>query len=154
MRCLGLGVFALILTWTTAARSDEAAGHLDFTHLTQSQQVEFWRKLDVLAMEQATVMHCGGVEDFAPRAKAAIHSCVTAESLRQAESNYRYHLDLSLKRLTSTHFQCTGKTNFQGQQLDLSELVTMARWDLDNTIKQIADLCRSCQQSPAPLYCY
>jgi len=101
-------VLALFLTSPGLAENSQF-GDLDFTRLTKSQEQFFWKRLKLLAFEEAAITFCGQPDDFEQRAKKGIQSCVTAEALNKAEAVYRSELKASLAGFSERKMACNAK---------------------------------------------
>jgi hypothetical protein len=100
----------LILFLPSPGRADDGQfGSLDFTRLSKSQEHFFWKRLKILAFEEAAITYCGQPDDFAQRAKQGIRSCVTAEALNKAESIFKSELKASEDGFSEKKTSCNAK---------------------------------------------
>ena len=102
--------FALLLFFHAPGRADDGPyGNLDFTHLSQSQEEFFWKRLKALAVEEAALTYCGQPDDFEQRAKQGIRSCVTADALNKAQSFFTSEMKATLNSLRERRLSCNAK---------------------------------------------
>jgi hypothetical protein len=150
-------VFALGLTGGAALASEDGYGDLDFTKLNQYQTDFLWKRIGVLAFEEALISHCDHPDDFAVRAKQAIKACVTADAMRTAESYYRVWLKKNTDHIKSygAKWACKGPVTINGHYFeDEAVVVTGAKRDLDYVVAEIADMCSKCKTSIWAAFCH
>ena len=86
------GAFLVTLCSGSAGSAEEAQyGRLDFTRMSREQE-SFWQRLNLLALDEALLVHCGQPDDFERRAKDAIRSCVTKDALDKAAAFFSSHV--------------------------------------------------------------
>jgi len=91
------------------AEADTSYGHLDFSKLNTEQEAFLWKRIKILAFEEALIAHCGHPDDFEQRARRAIQACVTAEALSKADSFYKIYL-----RKNTEHIIPSARSGFVG----------------------------------------
>src|SRR5271154_5969013 len=90
------------LCWSSHVRAEgDAYGRLDFAKLNKEQEDFLWRRIKILAFEEALVTHCGQADDFEQRARRAIQACVTADALSKADSFYKTYFRKNAEHINS-----------------------------------------------------
>src|SRR5271156_6871726 len=151
------GFLALGFTCGAALASDDGYGDLDFTKLNQSQADFLWKRISVLAFEEALITHCAHPDDFAIRAKQAIKACVTADAMRKAETYYRVWLKKNTDHINSygSKWACKGPVTINGHYFeDEATVVNGSKSDLDYVVTAIADMCSKCKTSIWAAFCH
>jgi hypothetical protein len=93
------------LCWSSHVRAQgDVYGRLDFSKLNKEQEDSLWRRIKILAFEEALVTHCGQGDDFEQRARQAIQACVTADALSKSAS----FSDCTLLRTLNTSIPLVG----------------------------------------------
>jgi hypothetical protein len=134
----------------------ETYGRLDFSKLKPEQEAFLWKRIKILAFEEALVEHCGQTDDFELRAKRAIQACVTAEALGKAETFYRTYLRKNVENIESfgAKWVCKGPITINGHRWDdESVVVADSKHDLDYVVDQVRDLCQRCKSSIWAIFC-
>jgi len=109
MRALILAALLAMLAASGARAEDVPYGSLDFSRLTAKQSEFFWRRLRVLAIEEAVLSYCGQPDDFEREAKQGIRACVTKEALGEAETFFKAQEMTALASLHERKASCRGK---------------------------------------------
>jgi len=107
---LSISLGAILMLLAPAARADNSQfGSLDFARMTKTQEQYFWKRLKVLAFEEAIISYCGQPDDFEKQARQGIQSCVTADALNKADAFYRTELKASLESIRTRKASCNAQ---------------------------------------------
>jgi PDZ domain len=107
-RNLSWVVALLSLTIASATHAEDSLyGTLDFSRLTPNQEQFFWRRLEILADEEAVLAHCGQADDSRKRAIEGVRACVTSAALEKADAFFTGKLKERLRELESDHWSCS-----------------------------------------------
>jgi hypothetical protein len=157
-------IFLSILLFTLGAfcgsshaRADgNAYGRLDFSKLTKEQEDSLWKRIKILAFEEALVAHCGQPADFEQRARQAIQACVTADALSKADSFFRLYFVTNTEHINSLgpKWVCKGPMTLNGHRWDDEGVVVAdSKHDLDYVVDQVRDMCQQCKSSIWAIFC-
>ena len=149
-------VMALCSTSQAQAEADTAYGRLDFSKLNKEQEESLWKRIKLLAFEEALVTHCGQPDDFEQRARRAIQACVTAEALSKADSFYKIYFRKNAEHINSfgAKWVCKGPFTINGHRWDdEGGVVADSKHDLDYVVDQIGDMCKKCKSSIWAIFC-
>jgi PDZ domain len=106
---ISLGAILISLLAPAALADSGQFGSLDFARMTKAQEQYFWKRLKVLAFEEAIITYCGQPDDFEKQARAGIQSCVTADALNKADAFYRTELKSSLDSIRARRASCAAQ---------------------------------------------
>lgn len=151
-----LAVMALCPSSEARADADTGYGRLDFSKLNKAQEEFLWKRIKLLAFEEALVTHCGQPDDFEQRARRAIQACVTADALSKADSFYKTYLRKNAEHINSfgAKWVCKGPFAINGHRWDdEGTVVADSKHDLDYVVGQIADMCQQCKSSIWAIFC-
>jgi hypothetical protein len=152
---LFIAVAQMFCCLSLARAGDDRYGDLDFSRLSIDQEQLFWRRLNILAFEDATVAYCGDHREYEKLAIEGVERCVTADALRRADSFFRVRLRTFRGELVRQRWACTGTVRFNGvTDNDAATLVDNHRRNLDNVVSEITDLCDRCRNSIWAIFCH
>jgi membrane-associated protease RseP (regulator of RpoE activity) len=104
---LAAALALLPLSTLVGARADNVQyGNLGFSRLSPDQEQFFWKRLNLLAFEEAVVSYCGQPDDFEEKAKTSIQSCVTAEALSKADTVFRNQVTSNVAQFAKDKRTC------------------------------------------------
>jgi hypothetical protein len=150
-----IAIAQMLCCLSLARAGDDRYGDLDFSRLTKDQEQWFWRRLNVLAFEDATVAYCGPHRDYEKLAIEGIQRCVTAAALRRADSFFELRVRTFRGELARQRWVCTGKVSFNGvTEDDAAALIDRDRRSLDNVVSEITDMCDRCKNSIWAIFCH
>jgi hypothetical protein len=139
------------------ARADENSyGKLDLSKLDRSQMTFLLHRIDALSFESAILSHCGRPYDFERRATQAIRACVTADALGTVDSIYQTSMRKNAGWVDAfkPSWPCRGPFVIGGHSYDDEAVVVDdMKKDLDATVDQIAQMCRTCKTSIWAAFC-
>jgi hypothetical protein len=145
------------LCWSAHVRAEgDAYGRLDFSKLNKEQEDSLWRRIKILAFEEALVTHCGQGDAFEQRARQAIQACVTADALSKAASFFRLYFVENTEHINylGRKWVCKGPMTLNGHRWDdEGAVVAESRHDLDYVVGQVRDMCQQCKSSIWAIFC-